>query len=157
MNLSETDNGALALDDIPPFLSGLLQAIPVRAASDEPGVESRFFPSPGGDEHLAEDWQAFIRPDLQETFRSAREVVAGDLVQLSQAGEPSAMRIPRAHMEAWLNALNQARLSIAEEHHFGDADLSREVTPDPSDPRSLALFQINFYGFLQECLMRMLE
>ena len=27
--------------------------------------------------------------------------------------------------------------------------------PDTANPRSLALFQISFYGFLQECLVRM--
>ena len=31
--------------------------------------------------------------------------------------------------------------------------LAEEIVPDSSDPRSLALFQISFYGFLQECLV----
>ena len=65
------------------------------------------------------------------------------------------MEIPPNHMDPWLGTLNQARLAIAEENHFGEQDLSEEISPDTSDPRSISLFQINFYGFLQECLVKM--
>jgi hypothetical protein len=65
------------------------------------------------------------------------------------------MEIPSNHMDAWLNTLNQSRLAIAEENGFGEKDLSEEIVPDASNPRTLALFQISFYGFLQECLVKM--
>jgi hypothetical protein len=155
MKLSATESGALDLEEIPPFLFELLKAIPLRAASDDPRAEGRFYPAPAVDEALVEDWESLVQPGLQETFLSARETVLADLRSTSAAGDGFAMGIPANHMDAWLSALNQARLAIAAENHFGEADLSQEIEPDTSDPRSIALFQISFYGFLQECLVKM--
>jgi hypothetical protein len=155
MKLSATEEGALGLEGMAPFLFGLLKAVPVRAASSDPRVESRFFPAPAGDDLLLEDWKSLVQPGLQDTFLSAREVVLADLRNASESGEGSSMEIPANHMDAWLNTLNQARLAIAEENRFDEKDLATEIVPDTSDPRSLALFQISFYGFLQECLVQM--
>jgi hypothetical protein len=155
MKLTATEGGALDLEEIPPFLFELLKAVPLRAASDDPRVESRFFPAPAEDELLEEDWKTLVQPELLEMFLSAREVVQADLRGASETGEGLSMEIPSNHMDAWLNTLNQSRLAIAEENSFGEKDLSEEIVPDASNPRSLALFQISFYGFLQECLVKM--
>ena len=106
---------------------------------------------------LVEDWKSLVHPGLQETFLSAREVVLADLRRISEIDGKFTMEIPKNHIDAWLNALNQARLAIAGENHFGERDLAKEIVPDSTDPRSLALFQISFYGFLQECLVKMQE
>ncbi|MFA7344029.1 MAG: DUF2017 family protein [Terrimicrobiaceae bacterium] len=155
MKLTATEEGALDLEEIPPFLFDLLNAAPLRAASGDPRVENRFYPAPAPDETLAEDWKALVQPELRETFLSAREVVLADLRAASETGEIFSMRIPPHHMDSWLSTLNQARLAIAEENHFGEKDLAEEISPDTADPRSLSLFQISFYGFLQECLVKM--
>ncbi|MEI6493865.1 MAG: DUF2017 family protein [Verrucomicrobiota bacterium] len=157
MKLSATDEGSLDLEEIPPFLFDLLNAVPLRAASSDPRVESRFFPAPAKDEVLAEDWKSLVQPELQAAFLSAREVVLADLSSALQIEKEFSMKIPADHMDAWLSALNQARLAIAEENHFDEKDLSEEITPDTANPRSISLFQISFYGFLQECLVRMQE
>ena len=155
MKLAATEEGALDLEEIPPFLFGLLQAVPLGAASKDPRVETRFYPVPALDDLLVEDWKTLVHPELQETFLSAREVVLADLRRTSEAEGRFSMEIPPNHMDAWLSTLNQARFAIAEENHFGEKDLAEEIVPDSSDPRSLALFQISFYGFLQECLVKM--
>lgn len=155
MKLSATDEGALNLEEIPPFLFDLLEAVPQRAASQDPRVENRFYPPPAEDELLQEDWKSLVQPGLQECFLSAREIVISDLRRVSETKDGSMVQIPSNHMDAWLNTLNQARLAIAEENRFGEKDLAGEIVPNASDPRSLALFQISFYGFLQECLVRM--
>jgi len=155
MKLSATDDGALDLEEIPPFLFGLLTAAPARAASADPRVNDRFYPDPALDDALVDDWKSLVQPGLEETFLSAREVVAKDLRTASDNEGEHSMEIPPAHMDAWLNTLNQARLAIAAENSFGEADLAGEVVPDVSNPRSLALFQISFYGFLQECLVKL--
>ena len=155
MKLSATEDGALDLEEIPPFLFELLQAVPLRAASSDPRVESRFFPAPSQDELLVEDWKSLVQPELQASFLSAREIVQADLHSTSQLEEGFSMKIPPAHMDAWLSTLNQARLAIAEENHFGENDMAEEIAPDTANPRALSLFQISFYGFLQECLVKM--
>ena len=155
MKLTATEEGALDLAEIPPFLYELLQAIPLRAASSDPRVESRFFPAPAQDEVLVEDWKSLVQPELLAIFLSAREVVQADLHSASELEEGFSMEIPSNHMDAWLSVLNQARLAIAEENHFGENDMSEEISQDTANPPSLALFQISFYGFLQECLVKM--
>lgn len=155
MKLSATEEGALALEEIPPFFFQVLEEIVTRGASGDSRVEDRFYPAPAEDPLLAEDWMSLVRPELQDLFLSARETVQNDLKTAYQKGDSFFMEIPPDHMDAWLNALNQARLAIAEENHFEEKDLSGDVSPDPEDPRTFALFQISFYGFLQECLVRM--
>ena len=155
MKLTATEEGALDLEEIPPFLYELLNAVPVRASSSDPRVENRFYPAPSQEKLLIEDWKSLVQPELEATFLSAREAVQADLLAASKLEEGFSMEIPPNHMDQWLSTLNQARLAIAEENHFGETDMSEEIAPDPSDPRSLALFQISFYGFLQECLVKL--
>jgi hypothetical protein len=61
--------------------------------------------------------------------------------------------IPGTHLEAWLNALNQARLVIVEESNFSEADLDHREPPDLDTRRGLSLLKIHFYGHLQELLV----
>ena len=61
--------------------------------------------------------------------------------------------IPRAHIDAWLNALNQARLVIVEENKFGERELSGAEAPDLSTRRGLSLLKVHFYAHLQELLV----
>jgi hypothetical protein len=60
------------------------------------------------------------------------------------------------HLEAWIHALNQARLALAARHEFAERELEREV-PTEGGERALALFQIHFYGLLQEFFLRQLD
>jgi len=155
MKLHAANDGALVLEKIPPFLFELLGEIVGRAASNDPRVEARFFPDPASDQELIEDWKSFVQPELLEFFQSARETVKADLRGASENDGVFSMSIPKTHSDAWLSALNQARLAIAEESGFDENDMSAEVAPAPEDPRAMALFQVGFYGFLQECLVRM--
>lgn len=151
-------NGALKFDHVEPQLYEILCGIRGAAETPDPRVEARFFPEPcGGDESLSEDWKAYVQPDLHEGFQSARETVAADLRGAKQrkTGHFS-FTVPRAHIDAWLSALNQARLALAEAHGFADAEMSR-APRDHSDPREFDLFRIMVYGLLQERLVAALD
>ena len=65
--------------------------------------------------------------------------------------------IPQEHSEAWLNALNQARLAIAAKYDFTEAELCDHYRSPIGSRRDLSLFQVNFYGFLQEFILREME
>jgi hypothetical protein len=56
--------------------------------------------------------------------------------------------------EAWLNALNQARLAIAAKYNFTDGELCDHYRSPIGSRRDLGLFQVNFYGFLQEFILQ---
>jgi hypothetical protein len=62
-----------------------------------------------------------------------------------------------AHTDAWLNALNQARLAIAATYQFSDRELCDHYRSPLGSRRDLSLFQVNFYGFLQEFILREME
>ncbi len=157
MTISRKSDHSIQLEDIPPFLFHVLKSLASGPRPQNPDVHSRLFPSPGSEERLNEDWFAFVQPDLEDIFAAAREIVAEDIRQMGDSEENAQLSIPPNHFDAWLNALNQDRLSVAAENHFSEADLTEDVSPDVSDPRSLLLFRISFFGFLQECLVRSME
>jgi hypothetical protein len=140
------NNGTLEITEIDPFLAELLRQIPVSANPEAvPAAEQRLYCAPAG-------------PNEKEfCAESATETVASDLEQLAEKGKPFAngrLRIPREHSDAWLNALNQARLAIAAKYDFSEAELCDHYRSPIGSRRDLSLFQVNFYGFLQEFILR---
>lgn len=149
----------LEISELDPFLAELLRQIPSSTNPDGvPGAEKRLFSSPGlTGSGLGAEWKTYVEPELRRLFDSATETVAADLEQLNSKQKSFAnrkLRIPAAHADAWLNALNQARLVLAEKYQFSDAELCDHDRSPVGSRRDLSLFQINFYGFLQELILR---
>lgn len=151
----------LEISELDPFLAELLRQIPGSAnAEGEPAAENRLFCLPADPQANAElcgEWKSLVEPELRRLFRNATEIVAADLEQLNGKEKPFAnrnLRIPSTHADAWLNALNQARLVLAEKYQFTDAELCDHYRSPVGSRRDLSLFQINFYGFLQEMILR---
>jgi len=157
------NNGALEITEIDPFLAELLRQIPASTKSESsPAAEARLFSSPAGpnEKELCAEWKVYVEPELRRHFQSATEVVEADLGQLRQNDKPFAngtLRIPHEHSEAWLNTLNQARLAIAAKYDFTEAELCDHYRSPIGSRRDLSLFQVNFYGFLQEFILREMD
>lgn len=150
---------ALEISELDPFLAELLRQIPESTkaeGSDE--AQKRLFslPADPAEEELCAEWKLYVEPELHRIFESATETVAGDLAQLNGKAKPFAnctLRIPTEHAQAWLSALNQARLVIASKYAFTDGELCDHYRSPIGSRRDLGLFQVNFYGFLQECIL----
>lgn len=157
------NNGTLEISEIDPFLAELLRQIPASANPEAvPAAEQRLFslPAAPSEKELCAEWKLYVEPELRRLFQSATETVEGDLQQLGENGKPfanSAIRIPLEHSEAWLNALNRARLTLAAKFDFTEAELCDHYRSPIGSRRDLSLFQVNFYGFLQEFILRELE
>ena len=155
-------NEVLEIRELDPFLAELLRQIPESAQpKDSPAAQERLFSAPAMPEEkvLCAEWKLYVVPELRRLFQSATETVRQDLEQLHCTNKPFAnctLRIPMAHADAWLNALNQARLAIAATYQFSDHELCDYRSPLGSR-RDLSLFQVNFYGFLQELILREME
>ena len=155
-------NEALEIRELDPFLAELLRQIPESAQpKDSPAAQERLFSAPATSEEkvLCAEWKLYVVPELRRLFQSATETVRQDLQQLHCTSKPFAnctLRIPMVHADAWLNALNQARLAIAATYQFSDHELCDYRSPLGSR-RDLSLFQVNFYGFLQELILREME
>jgi len=153
----------IEISELDPFLAELLRQIPASASPDSaPAAEQRLFSPPitGKDAEICAEWKMYVEPELRRLFQSATETVAGDLEQLNGNEESLSnrtLRIPAKHSDAWLSALNQARLVITAKNNFTENELNDHFRSPIGSRRDLSLFQVNFYGFLQEFILRELE
>jgi hypothetical protein len=150
----------LGLRGIPPLLASLMRQIPRLFEQDWSAGEERLFPSPTHDSReqgLREDWKAHVEPELHAFFLSARQVVEADLRGFQESEGTYTLEFPAAHAESWLNALNQARLCLAAQHHLEEAELSEIGPIAVVSERDLARLQIHFYAALQQWLVEVLD
>jgi hypothetical protein len=156
-------NDQIEISELDPFLAELLRQIPASANPDGvQAAEQRLFspPSNGKQPELCAEWRIYVEPELRRLFQTATETVAADLQQLNGNEKSFAnrtLRIPAKHTDAWLSALNQARLVIAAKNNFTENELNDHFRSPIGSRRDLSLFQVNFYGFLQEFILRELE
>ncbi len=158
------NNGTLDIKEIDPFLAELLRQIPASTQSEAvPAVEQRLFSAPSDaakEKEFCAEWKIYVEPELRRLFQTSTETVESDLRQLGENEKPFAnciLRIPTAHSDAWLNALNQARLALAAKYDFTEEELCDHYRSPIGSRRDLSLFQVNFYGFLQEFILREME
>jgi hypothetical protein len=158
-----SNKGNPYFSNIHPMLAGLLQAIAMDPWERYPEGSARLLPPPGVDEELLLDWQDLVQPELRHHFDLERSLVVEDLAEMHEMKrgkgkvEAWSLEIPMDHADAWLTTLNALRLTLVEEHGFKEEDLSRNGAPDFSSERGLALMQVNFYAFVQECLLQTME
>jgi hypothetical protein len=153
----------IELSELDPFLAELLRQIP--ACAKPAGVaaaEQRLFSGPTMEKEseACSEWKIYVEPELRRLFQTATETVAGDLEQLNGNEKSLAnrtLRIPSKNADAWLSALNQARLVIVAKNNFTENELNDHCHSPIGSRRDLSLFQVNFYGFLQEFILRELE
>jgi hypothetical protein len=156
-------NAHIEISELDPFLAELLRQIPASAdPSGVPAAEQRLFSSPTirNETEIFAEWKAYVEPELRRLFQTATETVAQDLQQLNGNEKSFAnrtLRIPSKHADAWLSALNQARLVIAAKNKFTETELNDHSRSPIGSRRDLSLFQVNFYGFLQEFILREME
>ena len=161
MRIQRLDAKTIALEEIDAMVGELLRQIP--SSADPTGSEAameRLFPSPteGRDPGADEDWREYVEPGLRELFLDAVSVVREDLKDfpVKPSGNLRALKLPVNHLEAWIHALNQARLALVARHGFTERELEHEI-PAEGGQRAFALFQIHFYGLLQEFFLRQLD
>jgi hypothetical protein len=160
VEVTRTGDG-LRLDRLDLFFVELLRKAP---AATQPGqaqaARDRLYPLPTRDTRAStanEEWRTYVHPELHKHFASAAELVTQDLETFEQTPgtlDSWAFQIPADHFDQWLNVLNQARLSLAARFNFEESDMNRPGPRAIESVRDLALFQIHFYGFLQECLLQ---
>jgi Domain of unknown function (DUF2017) len=158
MQITRPDRHTVALTQLNSVCCELLRQIVSSADPGESGpARARIFPTPteGREPEADRDWREYVEPDLRRLFQDALDVVAEDVKGLAPEGrkQAHALRIPVKNLEAWIHALNQARLAIVARNDFAEKDMEGRA-PIEGDARALALFQVHFYGFLQECFLQ---
>ena len=157
------EGDTLEISELDPFLAELLRQIPDSTKPDgAEAAHARLFclPADPAEKELCAEWKLYVEPELRRLFHSATETVLTDLQALNGQSKPFAnctLRIPTKNAEAWLNALNQARLVIASKYGFSEGELGDHYRSPIGSRRDLSLFQINFYGFLQEFILHEMQ
>src|SRR5262249_25804955 len=153
----------IEISELDPFLAELLRQIPVCTKTEgAPAAEQRIFSPPinGKDTELCAEWKMYVEPELRRLFETATQTVGADLEQLN-GNEKSlsnrTLRIPTKHADAWLSRLTQAGLVIATKNIFTELELNAHLRSPIGSRRDLSLFQVNFYGFLQEFILREMD
>lgn len=160
MEFFATAKGKMGLRHISPLLADLLREIPHCLKEDSELEEARLFPSPNSDpdeEQLREDWKAYVEPELHEWFLSARQVVEADLRSMKEREGGYMVEIPYKHAEAWMNAVNQARLVLAARYQFDERELRRAGPMPIQSERDYALLQMGLYEALLAWLVEVLD
>lgn len=162
MRIVRTDSKTVSVGPLDLLYCEFLHQI--RSGAD-PGnndvARERLFPSPtnGQDPELDKDWLEYVEPELADWFESSLQVVERDLRGFP-SGTPTdlgyTLKIPIDHIDAWIHALNQARITLGAKYNFTETDMNGEI-PIEGQERSFALFQEHFYGVLIECFIRILE
>jgi hypothetical protein len=162
--LERLPDGGIAIEDLtPPFVFILFQ-VPGLLGPDQPDeVRRRLFPDPSEADEIRKDWERLVRPELYALLASAREIVVKDLRKLLPTGATSRLEIPAPHVNAWISALNAARLALGTVHGIEDEDDLHpfgDVDDDDDDDevveldeRHLAIVKIHLLGELQALLV----
>ena len=162
--LQRRSDGSLVLENlVPPLLNELLE-LPGLLAPDQPDeVQRRLYPSPSDDEELEETWRKHVRPELFALVASAREIVTRDLGGLELVDEETflwRMEIPETHINAWLSALQVARLTLGSLHEIEEPELELELDdddeddePEEWDEKRAAVARIGLLGWLQSMIV----
>lgn len=156
MHFLYDDVGSFVISGVEEPLQQILAAIPLAAQpGDSVPAKERLFPEPatGKDAaEISEEWREYVEPGLRHLFEEAVVTVAADLKQLEGGGET--LTIVRQNIDAWLNTLNQARLVLAARFNVTEADMDGPASHLLTSDRDFALFQIYFYGALQEFMIQ---
>jgi hypothetical protein len=152
LRVQPVDSKFIRISGIEPFLADCLETLgETLEQRDSPRASHRLFPPPSADSDKAnEDWQKFVDPDLRHLFVSAGETVLRDLTGLQpepQAPASYQVTFSAEHANAWISALNQARLILAELFHITEEDMNK-TRFDVTDDRTLAIVRIHLLGYL---------
>jgi hypothetical protein len=122
--------------------------------SADPRVQQRLRPDTFRDPKEEAAWRRLMDAELSHLVATRRELVEKDLKKLKADG-PGLFRFPigRHHQQAWLSALNAARLALFELHGLGPEHMDGEPEDVDGDERQLALVRIHVMGFMQELIL----
>jgi len=158
LKICAVDEKHVRISAIPPLLAYALRELPhILEKRDSPEVHARLFPAPTEkDLQMNADWKEFTTPELRHLFISAGETVAQDLAGMEPEAEGANLwhiEFLANHVDAWMSAVNQARLILGELHSVTDSDMERKDL-DFNNPKDRAILIIHALAWLLEELIR---
>ena len=154
MHVRWDQDGTLCLAGMPPFVADTLRQLPDWIESADPAVRERLLPRAYRDQRAEEEWERLARPELEHLFQSRGELVRQDLSQMKRGRLGSLMlRIPEAHLSAWLSALNAGRHALFILHQVDSVDVGRDLAAIDDPGRAEALLRMEILAWVQQLLI----
>ena len=156
--LQQNPDGSIRLDSLDPWFVVILRELPALLDRDQPdAAHRRVYPVPSDDDEQASEWKRLVHPELFALVATAQDVVRRDLEKLEmeelEMGELSgSITIPAKHVNAWISALNVARLTLGAVHEFDEDDMEGRGPTDFGD-RDMARVKVYLMGWLQQMLI----
>jgi len=152
LRVEQLDEKRVRIGGLTAMLAVMLREMPeILELRDGPEASARLFPNPtAADDKINKEWQQMVSPELRHLFVSAAEIVTRDLTAMTgDNGDPEVYEVtfPVEHLSAWMSALNQTRLILAEAHKVDEEDMERRDF-DPQSPKDLAVLRIQLLGYL---------
>jgi hypothetical protein len=105
------------------------------------------------DEEIADDWHDYVVPDLNGQFTASllHVTTAINSARLEATSGPGRLWITPNEGFHWFSSLNQARLALEEQYHFGNDD---QIDFSSLDPEVYSAIQrSDFYFTIQRMLL----
>lgn len=113
MWVAKVDEGWL-FGDLTPASVETLTGVPMLIESNDARVRGRLLPETCDGEEDEQHWRQHAVPELERLFLSRAQLVRRDLAQMKKMPQSvnGLLLIPFEHVNAWLAALNAARLAL---------------------------------------------
>lgn len=162
-HVTRREDGSVVIESLFPLHVAALVEVPELLEKPEGDVRRRLFPEPSDDAKQRDEWDRLVRPELFALLASAREILLRDLKGL-EAAEPLGgvprwnVTIPAQHVNAWISALNAARLALGAQHGVeSEEDLHPDLEEKDGkielDERTFAVVKISVLADLQALLI----
>lgn len=132
-----------------------LKAVPMLLESTDPRVRERLLPETFDEQEAQEQWQRHSVPELERLFLSRAQLVRRDLATMRKIpkSDTQALLIPDQHANAWLAALNAARLALFVLNDLSAEHLDAEGFVQATAKQREAMLRIHLLAEVQSVLL----
>lgn len=132
-----------------------LKGVPMLLESTDERVRARLLPDACDEDAGSADWQRHAVPELERLFASRAQLVRRDLAGLRKLGKSDVqlLLIPNSHVNAWLAALNAARLALFALNDLEARHLEAEGFAQATLKQQEAMLRIQVLAEMQSVLL----
>lgn len=154
MWVARVDEG-FVFGDLSPASVETLKGIPMLIESADARVRARLLPETCDDDEAEEHWRRHAVPELERLFLSRAQLVRRDLAGLRKMPQSDhrLLLVPDAHTNAWLAALNAARLALYEVAELTAELMEADGFAKATGKQQEALLRIHLLAEIQSVLL----
>ncbi|MFN3240165.1 MAG: DUF2017 family protein [Planctomycetota bacterium] len=141
--------------DLTPAAVETLKGVPMLIESSDRRVRDRLLPETCQDEDDEQHWREHAVPELERLFLSRAQLVRRDLENLRKLPKSvnAVLLIPDDHVNAWLAALNAARLALYVLNDMTAEHMEEEGFATASPKQQEAALRIGLLAEMQAVLL----